>query len=274
MQVTETLTEGLKREFRVTVPAADLDARVTGRLTELKDTIQLRGFRPGKVPISHLRKVYGRSVMAETVETMIRELNAKIVEERGFKLAMEPKVSMADEPTDLDQVVAGQSDLPIRCHWKCLHTRTPHNQGEKKMNENTKFGSMVSNEPIQEGLSFEEWKEYGRNLGRIEKIYMWKVGEWWTYGEINYGEKTSITKSDDWDGLRYQTCADVGWVFKKFHFSRRHENLSWSHHREVAGLDEEDADRFLNDAITHKWSRKELRKQVSDFNGWIQLPSA
>ena len=46
MQVTETLTEGLKREFRVTVPAADLDARVTGRLTELKDTIQLRGFRP------------------------------------------------------------------------------------------------------------------------------------------------------------------------------------------------------------------------------------
>ena len=111
MQVTETLTEGLKREFRVTVPAADLDARVTGRLTELKDTIQLRGFRPGKVPISHLRKVYGRSVMAETVEAMIRELNAKIVEERGFKLAMEPKVSMAEEPTDLDQVVAGQSDF-------------------------------------------------------------------------------------------------------------------------------------------------------------------
>jgi hypothetical protein len=135
------------------------------------------------------------------------------------------------------------------------------------MNENTKFGSMVSNEPIQEGLSFEEWKEYGRNLGRIEKIYMWKVGEWWAYGEINYGEKTSITKSDDWDGPSYQTCEDAGWVFKKFHFSRRHENLSWSHHREVAGLDEEDADRFLNDAITHKWSRKELRKQLSDFNG-------
>src|SRR6516162_2349005 len=180
---------------------------------------------------------------------------------------MEPKVSMADEPTDLDQVVAGQSDLPIRCHWKCLHTRTPHNQGEKRMNENTKFGSIVSIKPIQEGLSFEEWKEYGRNLGRMENMYMWQVGEWWAYGEINYGEKTSITKSDDWDGPSYQTCADAGWVFKKFHFSRRHENLSWSHHREVAGLDEEDADRFLNDAITYKWSRQELRKQVSDFNG-------
>jgi hypothetical protein len=96
---------------------------------------------------------------------------------------------------------------------------------------------------------------------------MWKLGEWWVYGEINYGEKTSMTKSDDWDGPSYQTCADAGWVFKKLQFSRRHENLSWSHHREVAGLDEEDADRFLNDAIVHKWSRKQLRKQVSDFNG-------
>ena len=72
------------------------------------------------------------------------------------------------------------------------------------MNENTKFRSIVSNGPIQDGLSFEEWKEYGRNLGRIEKMYMWKVGEWWVYGAINYGEKTSITKSDDWDGPSYK----------------------------------------------------------------------
>jgi trigger factor len=111
MQVTETVSEGLTREFRVTVPAADLDAKVTERLTELKDTVQLRGFRPGKVPISHLRKVYGRSVMAETVEALIRELNAKIVEERGLKLAMEPKVTLANEPTELERVMGGQSDL-------------------------------------------------------------------------------------------------------------------------------------------------------------------
>ena len=70
-------------------------------------------------------------------------------------------MSMADEPTDLDQVVAGQSDLPIRCHWKCLHTRTPHNQGEKKMNENTNFGSMVSNEPIQKGYTLKNGKNTG-----------------------------------------------------------------------------------------------------------------
>ena len=85
MQVTETVSEGLKREFQVTVPAADLETRAAGRLAEMKDRAKLPGFRPGKVPVTHLRKLYGRSVMAETVETVIRELNAQIVEERGLK---------------------------------------------------------------------------------------------------------------------------------------------------------------------------------------------
>ena len=111
MQVTETLSDGLKHEFQVTVPAADLEARMSGRLSELKDRVQLRGFRPGKVPVTHLRKVYGRSVMAETVEAVIRELNAKIVEERGLRLAMEPKVTIPNEETEVERVIGGGADL-------------------------------------------------------------------------------------------------------------------------------------------------------------------
>ena len=111
MQVTETLSDGLKREYQVTVPAADLEARMAGRLGELKDRVQLRGFRPGKVPVTHLRKVYGRSVMAETIEAVIRELNAKIVEDHGLKLAMEPKVTIPNEETEVERVIGGKSDL-------------------------------------------------------------------------------------------------------------------------------------------------------------------
>jgi trigger factor len=111
MQVTETISDGLKREFQVSVPAADLEARVVDRLAELKDRVQLRGFRPGKVPVTHLRKVYGRAVMAETIEAVIREMNAKIVEERGFRLAMEPKVTMPEEASEVERVIGGQSDL-------------------------------------------------------------------------------------------------------------------------------------------------------------------
>jgi trigger factor len=120
MQVTETVTEGLKREFQVTVPAADLEARVAGRLAELKDRVQLRGFRPGKVPVTHLRKVYGRSVMAETVETVIRELNAQIVEQRGLRLAREPKVTIPNEETEVDRVISGQADLAYTLSFEVL----------------------------------------------------------------------------------------------------------------------------------------------------------
>jgi trigger factor len=111
MEVTETLSDGLKREFQVQVPAADLEARVTERLGELKGRVQLRGFRPGKVPVTHLRKIYGKAVMAETIEAVIREFNAKIVSDRGLKLAMEPKVTIPDEATAVENVIGGQSDL-------------------------------------------------------------------------------------------------------------------------------------------------------------------
>src|SRR2546428_11485639 len=111
MEVTETLSDGLKREFQVQVPAADLEARVAERLGELKDRVQLRGFRPGKVPVTHLRKIYGKAVMAETIEAVIRELNAKIVSDRGLKLAMEPKVTIPNEATAVEKVIGGQTPL-------------------------------------------------------------------------------------------------------------------------------------------------------------------
>ena len=111
MQVTETLSDGLKREYQVTVPASDLEARVIERLGDLKDRVRINGFRPGKVPVAHLKKVYGRAVMAETVEAIIREMNAKIVSDHGLKLAMEPKVTIPNEETEVEKVIGGQSDL-------------------------------------------------------------------------------------------------------------------------------------------------------------------
>jgi len=111
MQVTETLSEGLKREFRVVVPAAELDAKVNERLDELKGRIRIDGFRPGKVPVAHLRRVYGRAAMAEVIEATVRDANSQIVGERGLKLAAEPKVTMPEEENAIEQVIAGKSDL-------------------------------------------------------------------------------------------------------------------------------------------------------------------
>ena len=111
MQVNETVADGLKHEFQVSIPAADLDAKADARLVDMKDKVRLNGFRPGKVPVSHLKKVYGRSVMAETVEQTIRDTNSQIFTERGFRLATEPKVTMPTEEKEVENILAGKSDL-------------------------------------------------------------------------------------------------------------------------------------------------------------------
>ncbi len=111
MQVTETLAEGLKHEFQISVPASDLDAKADARLVDLKGKVRINGFRPGKVPVSHLKKVYGRSVMAETVEQTIRDTNSQLFTERGFRLATEPKVTMPTEEKAVEDILTGKSDL-------------------------------------------------------------------------------------------------------------------------------------------------------------------
>ena len=112
MQVTETTAAGLKREYRVVVPAIDLEAKVNERLDEFnKGRVRLPGFRPGKVPVAHLKRVYGKSAMAEVIEAAVREANSKIITDHGLKLATEPKVVLPSEEAEVDSVISGKSDL-------------------------------------------------------------------------------------------------------------------------------------------------------------------
>jgi trigger factor len=111
MEVTETAAAGLRREFRVVVPATDLEAKVNARLDDLKDRVQLRGFRPGKVPVAHLKRLYGKSAMAEVIEAAVREANSQIISERGLKLATEPKVVLPPEEGAVEGIIAGKADL-------------------------------------------------------------------------------------------------------------------------------------------------------------------
>jgi len=111
MQVTETAAAGLKREYRVVVPATDLEAKVNERLDDLKGRVQLRGFRPGKVPMAHLKRLYGKSAMAEVIEAAVQEANSKIVTDHGYRLATEPKVMLPTEEGTVQGVIEGKSDL-------------------------------------------------------------------------------------------------------------------------------------------------------------------
>ena len=78
MQVTETLNEGLKRKLAVVIPASDLNERLDVRLDEIKGQANIKGFRPGKVPMNHLKKLYGRSAMSEVMSDAINATVAKV----------------------------------------------------------------------------------------------------------------------------------------------------------------------------------------------------
>src|SRR6202041_411798 len=111
MEVAEPPAAGLKREYRVVVPATDLEAKVNERLDDIKGRVQLRGFRPGKVPVAHLKRLYGKSAMAEVIEAAVREANSKIVTDHGYKLAIEPKVVLPSDEGAVEGVIGGKWDL-------------------------------------------------------------------------------------------------------------------------------------------------------------------
>jgi trigger factor len=108
MQVTETSAEGLSREFKIMIEAAELDERLMTRLVEVQAQVQMKGFRPGKVPMSHLKKVHGKSVMGEVIQEAISGGMQETLQERDMRPAMQPKIDM---PEAIDDVIEGKSGL-------------------------------------------------------------------------------------------------------------------------------------------------------------------
>lgn len=120
MQVTETLSEGLKREFKVVVPAAELDQRLSTRLTTLKDEVRIKGFRPGKVPVSHLRRLYGKSAMAEIIQGIVSEVARNTLNERGERAALQPDFKLPEDEKQADDVLTGGADLTYTMSYEVL----------------------------------------------------------------------------------------------------------------------------------------------------------
>ena len=108
MQITQTASEDLRRQYTVTVPASELDAKVTQRPEEMKGRVNLKGFRPGKAPVSFLKKQFGRQVLGEVVQQAVDDGAQKAVSDNQLKPAITPRI----EPVgDVQEVVDGKADL-------------------------------------------------------------------------------------------------------------------------------------------------------------------
>jgi trigger factor len=108
MNVTETAHDGLNRSWRVVVPATEIGANVDRRLAEISKTIKLPGFRPGKVPLSLLKKRYGSSVMGEVLEQTVQDTSSKLLQEKEVRPALQPKIEVVsfEEGADLEYTMA------------------------------------------------------------------------------------------------------------------------------------------------------------------------
>jgi len=108
MQIIEKTGEGLSRVYGVKVTAADLGEKLTARIAEIAPQMKLKGFRPGKVPPAHVRRVYGKSLMSEVIEQTINESSQKVLADYNLRPATQPDLK---PESDMEKVFAGQADL-------------------------------------------------------------------------------------------------------------------------------------------------------------------
>ncbi len=111
MQVTETLNSGLKREFKVVVTASDLGKEAASRLKDMAGRANIKGFRPGKVPVDHLQRMYGKSIMAEVIQQKVDDSAKSVFAERNLRPAYQPEVKLPEAADEVNAVIDGKSDL-------------------------------------------------------------------------------------------------------------------------------------------------------------------
>lgn len=122
MEVINESAEGLDRRFTVRVSAAELDRRLIQRLERMKGRLHLKGFRKGKAPIAHLKKVYGKGIMGEIVEEVVNETASKTFADRNLQPAQPPHPHFRG---DLEAVISGKADLEYDVHGEILPTFEP-----------------------------------------------------------------------------------------------------------------------------------------------------
>lgn len=150
MQITETNSDGLKRELKVVIEAKVLDEKLAKRLDELKGQVQLKGFRPGKVPLAHVKKVYGRSVMAEIVQQTVMEASQTALKDRDERPAFEPKISLTEDEKEIEEIMSGKADLAYTMSFEILPSIELSDLGKMKLEKNV---ADVDEDEIKDGMN-------------------------------------------------------------------------------------------------------------------------
>ncbi|MCU0955344.1 MAG: trigger factor [Hyphomicrobium sp.] len=120
MQIIEANVDGLKRTLKVVVGAEEIGQRLASRIDQVKDNVQLKGFRKGKVPVAHIKKVYGRSLMTEVLQDTIRETSETAIRDRKERPAQMPNISLSEDQAEINEVIEGKKDLAYQMTFEVV----------------------------------------------------------------------------------------------------------------------------------------------------------
>jgi trigger factor len=189
MQVTETLSDGLKRGYTVILPVADLESRRTERLTSLGKTLRLPGFRPGKVPMPIVKQRYGTAVSAEVLEDSVNQATQKVLSERGLRPVQQPKIDLVTEnPT------AMAADLEFKLEMELLPDITMPDFGSIEL---TRVKAEVQPDAVDKAL--EQIARFNRTLEPIPAEILESRGHGAAVGEV-----VTIDYAGSIDGVRFE----------------------------------------------------------------------
>ena len=165
MNVTETKSEGLSREFRVSIPKGELAAKLNDKITEMQPKMSLKGFRPGKVPAAHIKKMYGKSIMGDIVNDLVNESSTKALEEKSLRPASRPSIHL---DVAADAVVAGEADLDYHMHVEVMPDFEPTDVSALTIE---RLVSEPTEDEINDSLKrlAENNKSYATKEGKAEK---------------------------------------------------------------------------------------------------------
>lgn len=162
MNVTETKSEGLTREFRVSIPKGEIAAKLNAKITELQPKMNIKGFRPGKVPAAHIKKLYGKSIMGDLVNDLVQETSDKALADKALRPASRPSIQL---DTDEEKLINGEADLDYSMKLEVMPEFEPADVSSISIE---RMVAEVPEEEIQESL---------KRLADNNKAYETKEGK-------------------------------------------------------------------------------------------------
>ena len=165
MNVTEKASEGLSRTYEIVFAADDLQARLDAKIEEIRPEVRLKGFRPGKVPNSHIRRLFGESIMGDLLNELVPETTQKTLEERKLRPASQPEISVTSEAKD---VTKGKSDFVFEISLEVMPDFEPADPSKLTI---TRPVAEVSDEEVNEALGklADESREFAPKKGKAAK---------------------------------------------------------------------------------------------------------